>query len=62
MSFDIVPAGAEGSRNIGSLSWTQFFGGIIDEMRVYNQALSAAEIQKHFAEGLKNRQPLVQLD
>ncbi|GAI48016.1 unnamed protein product, partial [marine sediment metagenome] len=27
--------------------------GIIDEVRIYNQALTAAEIQKHYAEGLE---------
>ena len=28
------------------------FNGLIDEVRIYNQALSAFEIQKHYAEGL----------
>ena len=30
----------------------QFFTGLIDEVRIYSQALSLAEIQKHYAEGL----------
>lgn len=29
------------------------FKGLIDEVRIYNQALSAAQIQKHYAEGAK---------
>lgn len=28
-----------------------YFNGAIDEVRIYEQALSAAEIQKHYAEG-----------
>ena len=33
-----------------------FGGGYIDEVRIYNQALSQAEIQKHYVEGLKRHQ------
>jgi len=32
--------------------------GLIDEVRIYNQALSAAEIQKHYAEGLEKHKNL----
>ncbi|PIV42050.1 MAG: hypothetical protein COS26_02690 [Candidatus Nealsonbacteria bacterium CG02_land_8_20_14_3_00_40_11] len=34
----------------GGSNW--FFNGLIDDFRIYNQALSAFEIQKHYAEGL----------
>ena len=30
----------------------QFFTGLIDEVRIYNEALPQAEIQKHYVEGL----------
>ncbi len=33
-----------------------YFNGLIDEVRIYNRALSQAEIQKHYAEGLKKFQ------
>lgn len=29
------------------------FNGTIDEVRIYNTALTAAEIQKHYAEGAR---------
>ncbi len=32
---------------------THNFSGLIDEVRIYDRALSRAEIQKHYAEGLK---------
>ena len=35
------------------------FNGIIDEVQIYNQALPSAEIQQHYAQGLKNHQNLV---
>ncbi len=37
----------------------RFFNGLIDEVRIYNEALPQAEIQKHYAEGLKRYQNLV---
>ncbi len=40
---------------------TNFYNGIIDEVRVYTQALTAEEIQKHYAEG-KDRHNNVVLD
>lgn len=30
-----------------------YFNGVIDEVRIYNQALSLSEIQKHYAEGME---------
>jgi len=35
----------------GLCSWTWNFNGAIDEVRIYNRALSAAEIKKHYAAG-----------
>jgi hypothetical protein len=33
--------------------WTEFFAGRIDEVRVYNRALSAAEIQADMSAAVK---------
>ncbi len=38
---------------IGKRVSGEFFDGIIDEVRIYSQALTLGEIQKHYAEGLK---------
>ena len=35
------------------------FNGLIDEVRIYERALSAAEIEKHYAEGLKEHKDMV---
>jgi prepilin-type N-terminal cleavage/methylation domain-containing protein len=35
-----------------------YFSGLIDEVRIYGQALGAAEIQRHYADGLKTHQNL----
>jgi len=48
-----VKIGAFGNLNF------RFFDGLIDEVRIYSQALSANEIQQHYVEGLKNH-PLAQ--
>ncbi len=40
-------------RRAGATSW---FNGLIDEVRIYATALSSAEIQKHYAEGLGKHQ------
>jgi len=34
---------------------TCYFPGIIDEVRIYNEALAAGEIQKHYVEGIGKR-------
>lgn len=36
------------------------FAGFIDEVRVYSQALTQTEIQKHYADGLEKRKNLAQ--
>lgn len=40
---------------IGKWDWasTLFFSGAIDEVRIYRQAMTSAQIQKHYAEGLE---------
>ncbi len=40
----------------GSEPPSSFFDGLIDEVRIYATALSSAEIQKHYAEGLGKHQ------
>jgi len=42
----------------GSLEniWTDYYKGLIDEVRIYNQALTSAQIQKLYAEGIKTHQ------
>lgn len=46
-----------GARNNGGIM-DNFFRGGIDEVRVYSQALSSAQIQKLYAEGLEKHQNL----
>jgi len=43
--------GVNGETKIGGAG-DGYFNGTIDEVRIYSQALSLAEIQKHYAEGL----------
>ena len=43
---------------IGIQGGCNFYHGLIDEVRIYNRALSAAEIQKHYAEGLEKHKNL----
>ena len=33
-------------------NWDRFFNGTIDDVRAYSKALTSAQIQKHYAEGL----------
>lgn len=37
---------------------SDYFNGIIDEVRIYAKALTQAEIQKHYAEGLERHKDL----
>jgi len=37
---------------------SDYFNGTIDEVRIYSQALSLGEIQKHYAEGLERHKDL----
>lgn len=39
--------------------WGGYWAGLIDDVRIYSLALSSAEIQKHYVEGLKTHQDLV---
>ena len=38
---------------------SEFFNGLIDEVRIYHQVLTQAEIQKHYTEGLEKHGNLV---
>ena len=44
--------------NLNPTNTAHLLGGLIDEVRIYNRALSAAEIQKHYAEGLEKHKNL----
>lgn len=44
---------------IGKRTEGMYFNGSIDEVRIYSQALTAMEIQKHYAEGLGKHQVIV---
>jgi len=46
-------------RGAGMIGENNFFKGLIDEVRIYSRALTTAEIQKHYAEGLKKYKNLV---
>jgi len=41
---------------IANEGWANYFNGLIDEVRIYNRALMATEIQKHYTEGLERLQ------
>jgi len=43
----------------GSAGASWYLNGLIDEVRIYNRALSATEIQKHYAESLEKHSDLV---
>ena len=55
----VFPSSVPNELNIGK-SWVggRNFKGIIDEVRIYNVALTASEIQKHYAEGLERHRNL----
>jgi prepilin-type N-terminal cleavage/methylation domain-containing protein len=38
---------------LGSGTWSQSLNGLIDEVRIYSEALPSTEIQKHYVQGLK---------
>lgn len=51
-NFRIAKDDADG----GCFGGAGYFPGLIDEVRIYSQALSIGQIQKHYAEGLKKYQ------
>ena len=54
-SSGVIDAGLEPLR-IGSYTSSSYlFDGLIDEVRIYDQGLSSAQIQKLYAEGIKKR-------
>ena len=44
-----MPASTGAFRIGGNTVWDEFFGGLIDDLRLYNRALSAAEVQADMA-------------
>ena len=52
----ITNEGPDANFRIGKGGFTDasFFNGLIDEVRIYNAALPTAQIQQHYAEGLKS--------
>ncbi len=61
MDLERVDSGIIKDR-IGGVSNIANFNGIIDEVRIYNVALTAGEIQKHYAEGLERHRDLASID
>ncbi len=55
-------AGAASLNTCPMTSDTTWFNGKIDEVRIYNQALTQAEIQKHYVEGLERYSDLALSD
>ncbi len=60
---DFTQSMDSGTRSVGIgkllKQYTSNFNGLIDEARIYAQAISSAEIQKHYAEGLEKHRDLV---
>ncbi|MHC4544362.1 MAG: LamG-like jellyroll fold domain-containing protein, partial [Planctomycetota bacterium] len=48
-------SGLTGNANIGIYNYTWHFGGIIDEVAIYDRALSVDEIQQHYQNGLSGQ-------
>ncbi len=46
------------SVKVGARGTTNYFDGTIDEVHIYDRALSAAEIRKHYVEGLEKHKNL----
>jgi len=40
----------------------RYFHGLIDEVRIYNRALTAMEVQKHYAQGAEKRKLTMTFD
>ncbi|MDO8559215.1 MAG: LamG-like jellyroll fold domain-containing protein [bacterium] len=58
--YSRVTAATNQNLRIGVMSHGYgFFNGLIDEVRIYEKALTLGEIQKHYAEGMENHQNLV---
>ena len=49
-TINVVNSALNGSIGASSVGVTYFFNGIIDEVRIYNAALTAQEIQQRYAE------------
>ena len=53
-----VPASLGNNTYIGKRTVGTPFKGVIDDVRIYSKAFNSAQIQKHYAEGLKDHQIL----
>jgi len=58
ISFTGILAAKTQSLIIGRSINDSWFNGAIDEVRIYNESLTAGEIQKHYAEGLEGHKNL----
>jgi len=55
----IVLIALGGARDKARIAINNYFIGLIDDVRIYSQALSSAQIQKLYAEGAERRELLV---
>ncbi len=57
------PTVSNGVFRIGAFhAGSYYFSGLIDDVRIYKEPLTQAQIQQHYAEGLKTHQNLVQAE
>jgi len=57
----IIPNGQSiGAQYKGGNLAGNFFNGLIDDVRIFSAALTQAQIQQHYADGLNAHQPLAQ--
>jgi len=53
---DNIKAGAGGTARIGTIwNFTYYFNGLIDEVRIYEQALSSTQIKRLYVEGARKK-------
>ena len=55
----IVLIALGGARDKARIAINNYFIGLIDDVRIYSQALSSAQIQKLYADGAERRELLV---
>ena len=54
-----VPGISSGNILMGEFNGGSWYNGLIDEVRIYGQALTLGQIQKHYAEGLEKHKNFV---